>query len=174
MSDNGAFAAISVTDARRRFFINISHFYERIVRTYSSAGEPTNDIALFGENSPLLRNAAEHLFSAMELELQLTLIRVSCALPWAPSARLTILSQVSTLLAATRHEPRIKGPFPIAPYRDVLASCQSMLDSLTAIVRMTRREAWLKVVRRDFVLPVNEERREMVRLGPRPLTQFDG
>uniref|UniRef100_A0A0K3CLP7 DUF221-domain-containing protein n=2 Tax=Rhodotorula toruloides TaxID=5286 RepID=A0A0K3CLP7_RHOTO len=126
------------------FFVNISHFYERIVRTYSSAGDLAEDATDFGETSPLLRSEAEDLFSSMELELQLTLIRVSA------------------LLSATRHEPRIKGPFPVAPYRDVLAACQSMLDSLTAIVRMTRRDAWLKVVRRDFVLPVNEQRREMV------------
>ncbi|BGP30214.1 hypothetical protein JCM10296v2_001966 [Rhodotorula toruloides] len=126
------------------FFVNISHFYERIVRTYSSAGNLAEDATIFGETSPLLRSEAEDLFSSMELELQLTLIRVSA------------------LLTATRHEPRIKGPFPVAPYRDVLAACQSMLDSLTAIVRMTRRDAWLKVVRRDFVLPVNEQRREMV------------
>ncbi|BGP06177.1 hypothetical protein JCM10049v2_001996 [Rhodotorula toruloides] len=127
------------------FFVNISHFYERIVRTYSSAGVLADDaVSLGGETSPLLRSEAEDLFSTMELELQLTLIRVS------------------GLLSATRHEPRIKGPFPVAPYRDVLAACQSMLDSLTAIVRMTRRDAWLKVVRRDFVLPVNEQRREMV------------
>ncbi|BGP22947.1 hypothetical protein JCM10295v2_001838 [Rhodotorula toruloides] len=127
------------------FFVNISHFYERIVRTYSSAGGPADGVTFLGEASPLLQKEAEDLFSSMA---------------WSSNFNLHLF--VSALLSATRHEPRIKGPFPVAPYRDVLAACQSMLDSLTAIVRMTQREAWLKVVRRDFVIPVNEQRREMV------------
>ncbi|GAA5970105.1 hypothetical protein JCM11641_000271 [Rhodosporidiobolus odoratus] len=141
------------------FFLNASYLYERIVRIYSDpppslsrtasrtfrrdqdAHERT---ALLPQEAKAELAEAEADFVAMEIELQLLLIRVS------------------GLLAATRHEPRLKGPFPVAAYRSVLFSCQSLLDSLTSIARMTNREAWFSVIRRDFVLPVNKERREMV------------
>ncbi|GAA6057794.1 hypothetical protein JCM3770_001043 [Rhodotorula araucariae] len=134
------------------FFLNTSYLYERIVRTYSYADAPTsrqgtgnNGDGPVDEHSRLLPPPPTiEDFVAMEIELQLTLIRVS------------------GLLASTKHEPRLKGPFPVSEYRTVLASCQAILDSLTAVVRMTQREAWLAVIRRDFVLPVNRERREMV------------
>ncbi|BGP38095.1 hypothetical protein JCM10449v2_002022 [Rhodotorula kratochvilovae] len=134
------------------FFLNTSYLYERIVRTYSYADAPPSRQSTLhgsdgqpGERSPLLpAPPTSEDFVAMEIELQLTLIRVS------------------GLLASTKHEPRLKGPFPVSEYRTVLASCQAILDSLTAVVRMTQREAWLAVIRRDFVLPVNRERREMV------------
>lgn len=62
-----------------RFFLNSSYLYERIVRTYSHGGdsplstpaEPDN------EHTALLSPARSHEdFVAMEIELQLTLIRV--------------------------------------------------------------------------------------------------
>lgn len=81
----------------------------------------------------------------MEVNLQLSLIKLS------------------GLLAATAHEPRLKGPFPVAEYRIILTSCQTILDLLTSIQHVTTREAWYSSVRRDFVVPVNRERREMVR-----------
>ncbi|GAA5911771.1 hypothetical protein JCM8208_005592 [Rhodotorula glutinis] len=133
------------------FFLNASYLYERIVKTYSFAdstlsrqttiqGTSTERTDLFPRPPP----QPDEDFVAMEIELQLTLIRVS------------------GLLASTKHEPRLKGPFPANEYRPVLAACQAILDSLTAIVRMTKRQAWLAVIRRDYVLPVNRERREMV------------
>ncbi|GJN88427.1 hypothetical protein Rhopal_001393-T1 [Rhodotorula paludigena] len=129
------------------FFLNSSYLYERIVRTYSHGGaSPLSTPAdTDNEHTALLSPARSHEdFVAMEIELQLTLIRVN------------------GLLASTKHEPRLKGPFPVAAYRNIVISCQAILDSLTAVVRMTKRDAWLAVIRRDFVLPVNRERRELV------------
>lgn len=66
------------------------------------------------------------------------------------------------MLAVTEHEPRLKGPFPVAAYSTILQSCQTILDLLTSIQHVTTRESWYSSVRRDFVVPVNKERREMV------------
>ncbi|GAA5920193.1 hypothetical protein JCM1841_006641 [Sporobolomyces salmonicolor] len=141
------------------FFINASYLYEQIIRVYSapppslaqaysiprSASEDADEsTSLLGRQAQMELERAAEDFVAMELELQLTLIRVS------------------GLLAATPHEPRLKGPFPVAEYQKVLSSCQTLLDLLTAVARMTHREAWFAAVRRDFVIPVNKERREMV------------
>ncbi|GAA5842723.1 hypothetical protein JCM11251_002333 [Rhodosporidiobolus azoricus] len=143
------------------FFLNASYLYERLVRIYSvpppslsrtgtirhrriENGDANERMSLFPKEAQVELAAAAEDFVAMEIELQLLLIKVS------------------GLLAATKHEPRLKGPFPVAAYRNILASCQSILDSLTAVARMTNREAWFATVRRDFVIPVNKERREMV------------
>ncbi|GAA6001060.1 hypothetical protein JCM10207_007394 [Rhodosporidiobolus poonsookiae] len=152
-----------------QFFLNASYLYERLVRIYSvpppslsrtgtirrRPGQPTNGSKMNGEadeRTALLHKEQAQLelataaedFASMEIELSMLLIKVS------------------GLINATRHEPRLKGPFPVAAYRNILTSCQSILDSLTAVARMTNREAWYSVIRRDFVVPVNKERREMV------------
>ena len=53
-------------------------------------------------------------------------------------------------------------------YGRILAVCQSLLDQLVSMRTVTTREAWYSTVRRDFVLPVSKERREMVRVLPSP------
>ncbi|BGP14019.1 hypothetical protein JCM10213v2_001957 [Rhodosporidiobolus nylandii] len=139
------------------FFLNSSYLYECLVRLNSApppalsrAGSPRQHRDASERTSLLPQHAQRELaeasedFVAMEIELQLLLIKVS------------------GLLAATRHEPRLKGPFPVQEYRAVLASCQTILDSLTAVARMTNREAWFSSVRREYILPVRRERREMV------------
>ncbi len=83
-------------------------------------------------------------FQAIELHLQVTLI------------------QLEGLLAQTKHEPRLKGPFPVATYRSMLSCCQNILDKLHSMRCVTTRQDWYRHVRRDFVIPVNAERREMV------------
>jgi len=83
-------------------------------------------------------------FMSMELHLQLQLI------------------QLQKLLAQAQHEPRLKGPFPVQLYRSVLTGLQSILDKLHSMRCVTAREEWHTTVRRDFILPVNRERREMV------------
>jgi hypothetical protein len=72
------------------------------------------------------------------------------------------LIELQGLLAQTVHEPRLKGPFPVALYRSILTSLQTILDRLHSMRCVTTREEWYTNVRRDFVLPVNRERREMV------------
>lgn len=72
------------------------------------------------------------------------------------------LLQISSLLEATQNEPRLKGPFPIQPYRTALVSCQNLLDLLTSMRTVTSKDAWFSQIRKEFVEPVNLERREMV------------
>jgi len=103
------------------------------------------------ETTALLQTASDtyltdsiHEFMAMELHLQIKLI------------------ELQGLLAQTQHEPRLKGPFPVALYRSILASLQMILDKLHSMRCVTSREEWHTTVRRDFILPVNKERREMV------------
>ncbi|SPO24753.1 related to BRE4 - protein involved in endocytosis [Ustilago trichophora] len=83
-------------------------------------------------------------FQAIELDLQVSLIKLE------------------GLLAQTKHEPRLKGPFPVATYRSMLSCCQNILDKLHSMRCVTTRQDWYRHVRRDFVIPVNSERREMV------------
>jgi len=103
------------------------------------------------ENTPLLSKSASaqlsdsiQEFMAMELHLQIKLI------------------ELQGLLAQTQHEPRLKGPFPILLYRSILTSLQTILDKLHSMRCVITREEWFTTVRRDFILPVNKERREMV------------
>lgn len=72
------------------------------------------------------------------------------------------LLQISILLEATQNEPRLKGPFPVQPYRTALVSCQNLLDLLTSMRTVTSKDAWYSQIRKEFVEPVNKERREMV------------
>jgi len=99
------------------------------------------------EETPLLprrlNNSVEE-FMAMELHLQIKLL------------------ELQDLLKQTQHEPRLKGPFPIKLYRSILASLQTILDKLHSMRCVTTREEWYKSVRRDFIIPVTKERREMV------------
>ncbi|KAJ1028717.1 hypothetical protein NDA16_001883 [Ustilago loliicola] len=82
-------------------------------------------------------------FQAIELHLQVSLIKLE------------------GLLAQTKHEFRLKGPFPVATYRSMLSCCQNILDKLHSMRCVTTRQDWYRHVRRDFVIPVNAERREM-------------
>lgn len=49
-----------------------------------------------------------------------------------------------------------------AQYGDVLSSSQVILDTIHSMRVVTTREAWYATVRRNFVVPVQAERREMV------------
>ena len=165
-----------LTSRLHRFFINTSYLYERLVRTYSapppslskistSYDEPHERTSLLDAQARAELSNAEADFVSMEVQLQMTLIRVRPLLPFTRVIDIADrdLLQVSGLLAATPHEPRLKGPFPVAAYRQILVSCQTILDTFTAVARMTNRKQWFASVRRDFVIPVNNERREMVR-----------
>jgi len=71
------------------------------------------------------------------------------------------LIELQGLLAQTQHEPRLKGPFPVALYRSMLMSLQTILDKLHSMRCVTSRQEWHTTVQRDFIVPVNKERREM-------------
>ncbi|KAH7339754.1 Fusaric acid resistance protein-like-domain-containing protein [Rhizoctonia solani] len=141
------------------FCLNIGWFYQCLVCSYSVHPSVLQKIAA-GKGDSLIKlgdgqhdedmNYPTHLrasikeFMAMELHLQLKLI------------------ELQGLLAQTQNEPRLKGPFPVALYRTILTSLQSMLDMLHSLRCATTQEDWLQVVRRQFIIPVNKERRDMV------------
>lgn len=107
---------------------------------YDSDDRDDEEAALLG------RLASRHgdEFQAIELHLQVSLIKLE------------------GLLAQTKNEPRLKGPFPVATYRSMLSCCQNILDKLHSMRCVTTRQDWYEHVRRDFVVPVNGARRDMV------------
>ncbi|KIJ60068.1 hypothetical protein HYDPIDRAFT_99557 [Hydnomerulius pinastri MD-312] len=156
-----------LSKALGEFCLNIGWLYTRLVASNSGMVDYMDDIDHGGQNgsrvpdegTPLLSKSASlsaklstsiQEFMAMELHLQIKLI------------------ELQDLLAQTQHEPRLKGPFPVLLYRSVLTSLQTILDKLHSMRCVTTREEWYeatpcaRTVRRDFILPVNKERREMV------------
>ncbi|CAE6366554.1 unnamed protein product [Rhizoctonia solani] len=141
------------------FCLNIGWFYQCLVSSYSVHPSVLQKIAS-GKGDSLIKlgdgqhdedmNYPTHLrasieeFMAMELHLQLKLI------------------ELQGLLAQTENEFRLKGPFPVALYRTILTSLQSTLDMLHSLRCATTQEDWYTVVRRQFIIPVNRERRDMV------------
>ncbi|KZO95671.1 hypothetical protein CALVIDRAFT_482456 [Calocera viscosa TUFC12733] len=151
-------------EARRQLGISLSDFcqeigwlYNRLVRTYSVpprllfprrtlSGEPASidQTPLMPPTMPMEHYEPE--FNNMELHLQMKLI------------------ELQQLLSQTESEPRLKGPFPVKLYRQVLTSLQIILDKLHSMRCVTMREEWYEfaAVHHDFIMPVQGERREMV------------
>ncbi|KAJ1977635.1 hypothetical protein H4R35_002221 [Dimargaris xerosporica] len=50
--------------------------------------------------------------------------------------------ELNGLLKLTPHEPRLKGPYPTHVYRQVLASCQTILDKLVAVRCAAAKHLW--------------------------------
>ncbi|CAL1706087.1 unnamed protein product [Somion occarium] len=150
------------TEARRElskalgdFCLNMGWLYTRLVAFNSfdnESGFPRieEDETPTEETSLLTRSTNRHLnesivnFMAMELHLQIKLI------------------ELQGLLSQTQHEPRLKGPFPVKLYRSILTSLQTILDKLHSMRCVTSREEWHTTVRKDFIIPVNRQRRDMV------------
>ncbi|KAG8818779.1 hypothetical protein FRC17_010709 [Serendipita sp. 399] len=107
-------------------------------------GGPNERAGLLGAALITGLNASIRDFMAMELHLQIKLI------------------SLQKLLSQAQHEPRLKGPFPVQLYRSILTSLQIILDLFHSMRCVTTREEWYTAIRRDFVIPVNKERREMV------------
>lgn len=150
------------TEARRELALGssdllfkLAFLYQRLVLSYSSKGAVTaysSDAALSQstlEEQPLLdRHRDDHLTEMQELELNVQVL----------------LIKLEGLLAQTKHEPRLKGPFPIAKYKKLLGCCQHMLDLLHTMNQVTSRRDWHTRVRRDFIMPLDKTgmRRRMV------------
>ncbi|EGO00416.1 hypothetical protein SERLA73DRAFT_52646 [Serpula lacrymans var. lacrymans S7.3] len=146
-----------LSKALGEFCLNIGWLYTRLVASNSGMtdilDEPEDNSG--GRSPPnegtslLSKPARARLsdsileFMAMSLHLQIKLI------------------ELQGLLAQTQHEPRLKGPFPVLLYRSILTSLQTILDKLHSMRCVTTREEWWSV-RREFILPVNKERHEMV------------
>ncbi|WWC90598.1 uncharacterized protein L201_005534 [Kwoniella dendrophila CBS 6074] len=137
------------------FCLDLSYLYSRLVMTYSKGtnddGQDDDFATEEGENTPLMNNEIgySHLsssvrqFMSMEMHLQSQIINLRA------------------LLAQTKNEPRLKGPFAFTFYNEVLLSCERMLDRLHSMRCVTTRDEWDHAMRREFVIPVNRERREM-------------
>ncbi|KAG0365664.1 hypothetical protein BGZ54_006317 [Gamsiella multidivaricata] len=131
--------------------LNISWLYNRLVSVYSTnldrerfqePNEEQQDAAGNSNDMDIERMNKE--FMAIELSLQLQLLRLYA------------------LLEETPNEPRLKGKFPIGTYKNMLGSCQNILDRFLSMRLVITKDEWLESARRDFIVPVNRERREMV------------
>ncbi|GMK57518.1 hypothetical protein CspeluHIS016_0403520 [Cutaneotrichosporon spelunceum] len=146
------------------FCLDLSYLYSRLVTTYCRGVEPTrgpNDGSassgspdLPTERTALLARATpasveHHLsrdvleFMAMEIHLQ------------------GQLGELRGLLGHAKNEPRLKGPFASGFYREVLLSCERILDRLHSMRCVATRSEWDQSIRQAFVFPVNKQQREM-------------
>ncbi|ORY35739.1 hypothetical protein BCR39DRAFT_511847 [Naematelia encephala] len=136
------------------FCLDLSYLYSKLVTTYSRGIDPPEPLPenQEEEQEPLLPPGSTrhpHLsqgvrqFMSMELHLQ------------------SQLGNLRELLAQTKNEPRLKGPFAFDFYKEVLLSCERMLDRLHSMRCVTTRDEWDNGIREAFVAPVNRQRREM-------------
>ncbi|KAF9912760.1 hypothetical protein BX616_010240 [Lobosporangium transversale] len=158
--------------------LNISWLYNRLVSVYSinldrvsiipTEGPHQKDQSKFrelarrstfqemfqtsnqGQETALVESGEMHIekmnkeFMAIELSLQLQLLGLYA------------------LLEETPNEPRLKGKFPVDTYKNMLGSCQNILDRFLSMRLVITKDEWVESARRDFIIPVNRERREMV------------
>ncbi|KAI9278480.1 Fusaric acid resistance protein-like-domain-containing protein [Phascolomyces articulosus] len=125
--------------------------HQRVLSSSSAAtsysGNPTTMIKDDSDSTETLvgqRQIARQTFQEMELGLQRTLL------------------ELQALLAQTPNEPRLKGAFPVATYKEMLMSCQNIIDKFLSMRAVILKDAWFEDVQRDFIMPVSRERREMV------------
>ncbi|KAG2224607.1 hypothetical protein INT45_003747 [Circinella minor] len=82
-------------------------------------------------------------FQKVELALQVSLVSLQELLTHAPN------------------EPRLKGPFPVKKYDDMLTSCQSILDKFLSMRIVILKDVWAIQVRRSLMLPASKEWMDM-------------
>jgi hypothetical protein len=135
----------------------MSYFYQKVVEHVSLGDEairsrmnPGSDMTptQTDERTPLFKASSSpscydpnKAFVEMEMHLQVSLIKLG------------------TLLDFSKHEPRLKGPFPVQPYATVLQSCQRILDALHSLRTVATRSEFSKTVRKELILPTSGERR---------------
>ncbi|CAG8441266.1 7037_t:CDS:2 [Funneliformis mosseae] len=149
-------ARVELRKGLSQLFVNMSWLYKKLVSVYSVMPEvqPANegDVTSSSKHSTVrLTPQASHRLSQstkefmdMELILQVSLLKLT------------------DLLAQTPNEPRMKGPFPIHTYSEILTGCQNILDKLLSMRIAVTQEEWYKLVRRDFIIPMSKERKELV------------
>ncbi|KAI8581066.1 hypothetical protein K450DRAFT_234472 [Umbelopsis ramanniana AG] len=137
------------------FLLRVSLLYQKLISMYSDSSESVGGLyrlqhldTHISETQVVAmqehKNVATKTFMDLELNLQRMLI------------------SLQDLLAQTPNEPRLKGPFPVATYSGMLSSCQNILDKLLAMRIVILKDEWFSLVRRDFIHPVNPQRKEMV------------
>lgn len=132
----------------------LGFLYQRVALSYSSKEEldPEDEETLDEgdvEQQPLLRGSKvkkKDEIRMLELHLQVHLIKLE------------------GLLSQTKHEPRLKGPFPVDTYKKFLGCCQGILDLLHTMNQVTSQGDWHTQVRKDFIIPIDAtgKRKQMV------------
>ncbi len=137
-----------------RFCLNIGWLYTRLVASnsfapvYREAGDagPGNSNRTSARHSATSRLANSiQEFMAMSRNIFIAydfiLTEIFCR-----ELHLQIkLIELQTLLTQTQHEPRLKGPFPVVLYRQILISLQTILDKLHSMRCVTTREEWCAI-----------------------------
>ncbi|RKP05200.1 Fusaric acid resistance protein-like-domain-containing protein [Thamnocephalis sphaerospora] len=149
-------ARVELRQGLSDFFVNLNLLYHKMTALYSKPwseeqmqqGTTETDPLLPGRQSEALsetgrieRSTKE--FLALEMLLQLQLLKLQ------------------DLLALTRNEPRLKGPFPREMYACILGHGQSLIDRMLTMRTAVMDATWVRHIRRNFVLPAQEERRQM-------------
>ncbi|PKY38564.1 hypothetical protein RhiirA4_336561 [Rhizophagus irregularis] len=141
-------ARVELRKGLSQLFINMSWLYNRLVAIYSINRKDYDDDDNNNTDHPvnisqaLSKSARE--FIEMELFLQLSLLKLR------------------ELLSQTPNEPRMKGPFPVKTYSEILSGCQNILDKLLSMRIAVTKQEWYTSIRRDFIIPVSKERKDLV------------
>ncbi|KAH8916369.1 hypothetical protein BT69DRAFT_783971 [Atractiella rhizophila] len=138
------------------WLLNAAHLYDRIVRSYSY-----NPAAIRPDGSKPSKSVMDGSWSLTREDTEKLKHEFDDCRKMVLHQRIQLL-HLSSLLTQTINEPRLKGPFPVASYREVLSHCQNILDLFHSIQCVVSRDSWHQNVIMDFVIPVNKYRREMV------------
>lgn len=133
------------------FLLRLAWLYQKLVSVYSERPNASinpvtkNGITILSrEDIRERRQQASQVFMDLELGLQRTLL------------------ELTELLKQTPNEPRLKGAFPVDTYNKMLASCQNITDKFSSMRTVILKDEWFDDVQIDFIVPVCQERREMV------------
>jgi hypothetical protein len=137
------------------FLLRIGWLYQKLVSLYSD--NPSNKTNMLDEQD-IGPNPSETQLLAIEAQRKLTsqsFMDLELGLQRA-------LLDLQALLSQTPNEPRLKGPFPVGTYRNMLLSCQNIVDRFLSMRTVISKDVWHDQVQRDFVVPLAHERKEMV------------
>jgi hypothetical protein len=138
------------------FLLRLAWLYQKLVSVYSekpdyqmtiSTNAASNEDSLFvlnRDNIRIQRQKTSQILMDLELGLQRTLL------------------ELTDLLMQTPNEPRLKGAFPVDTYSKILASCQNITDKFASMRTVVLKDEWFEDVQIDFIVPVTQERKEMV------------
>jgi hypothetical protein len=131
--------------------LRLAWLYQKLVSVYSERPDTLwttsfeNGVTVTKqENIRDRRQRTSQMFMDLELGLQRTLL------------------ELTELLKQTPNEPRLKGAFPVETYSNMLASCQNITDKFASMRTVVLKDEWFEDVQMDFIVPISQERREMV------------
>ncbi|KAI8079169.1 hypothetical protein BDF21DRAFT_36450 [Thamnidium elegans] len=147
------------------FLLRLAWLYQKLVSIYA-------DYPIKSRGNPNAPVPVPHIVNLMEMgpnasETQILTFEAQRRLATQSFMDLELglqraLLDLQSLLSQTPNEPRLKGPFPIDTYRNMLLSCQNIVDRFLSMRTVMLKDAWYNEVQHDFMTPVAQERREMV------------